>query len=112
VAVHVHLADQHVEHVVGERGGDLEPYRRAEPAPGQLPLQGLQEVFVAVLVDSTSALRYLEMMLDDLHAGQLTGGPRSAPRPARNESPRAAVAETVVGTARPGLSPRRIEARC
>ena len=45
------LADQQVEHVVVDVLGDLEPHRRAEPAPGQLLLQRVEEVLGVVLLD-------------------------------------------------------------
>ena len=53
-------------------GGDLQPDRRAEPAPGQLPLQGLQQVLVAVLVDLELGVAGdpEQVVLDDLHAGE------------------------------------------
>ena len=72
LAVHVELADQQVEHVVGDRGGDLEADRRAEPAPGQLALQGLQQVLVAVLVDLQLGVAGdpEQVALEDLHAGE------------------------------------------
>ena len=45
------LADQQVEHLVIDVLLDLEPDRRAEPAPGQLLLQGGEEVLGVVLLD-------------------------------------------------------------
>ncbi len=41
LAVHIEFADQQTEHVIGDRGGHLQAYRRAEAALGQFPLQGL-----------------------------------------------------------------------
>ena len=72
VGVHVQLADQQLQHVVGDRGGDLQPHRRAEPAPGQLPLQRLQQVLVAVLVDLELGVagHPEQVVLDHLHAGE------------------------------------------
>ena len=72
VAVHVELADQQVEHVVADRRGHLEPHRRAEPALGQLALQGLQQVLVAVLVDLELGVagHPEQVPLEDLHAGE------------------------------------------
>ena len=51
---------------------DLQPDRRAEPAPGQLPLQGLQQVLVAVLVDLELGVAGdpEQVALDHLHAGE------------------------------------------
>src|SRR5205814_2991554 len=46
VAVHVQLADEQVQHVVGDGRGDFEAYRRAEPPPGQFAFQRLQQVLV------------------------------------------------------------------
>ena len=45
------LAHQQVEHVVVHVLLDLEAHRRAEPAPGQLLLQGGEEVLGVVLLD-------------------------------------------------------------
>ena len=45
------LAGQHVEHLGVDVLLDLEPDRRAEPAPGQLLLQGGEEVLGVVLLD-------------------------------------------------------------
>ena len=60
--------------------GDLQPDRRAEPAPGQLPLQRLQQVLVAVVVDLELGVAGdpEQVVLDDLHAGEqlARGGPR------------------------------------
>ena len=58
--------------MVGDRRGHLQPHRRAEPAPGQLPLQRLQQVLVAVLVDLELGVAGdpEQVVLDDLHAGE------------------------------------------
>ena len=58
--------------MVGDRVGDLQPDRRAEPAPGQLPLQRLQQVLVAVLVDLEVGVAGdpEQVVLDHLHAGE------------------------------------------
>ncbi len=72
LVVHVELADEQVEHVVGDRGGHLQPDRRAEPAPGQLALQRLEQVLVAVLVDLEVGVAGdpEQVALDHLHAGE------------------------------------------
>jgi hypothetical protein len=72
VAVHVQLADQRLQDEVGDVGLDLQPDRWTEPAPGQLPLQGLQEVLVAVLLhlEVGVAGHPEKVVLDDLHAGE------------------------------------------
>jgi hypothetical protein len=49
--VHAQLGDQPVQHVAGHRVLDLEPDRRVEAAPQQLPFQRLQQVLGEVLVD-------------------------------------------------------------
>ena len=58
--------------MVGDRRGDLQPDRRAEPAPGQLPLQRLEQVLVAVLVDLHLGVAGdpEQVALDHLHAGE------------------------------------------
>ena len=60
--------------------GDLEPDRRAEPAPGQLALQRLQQVLVAVLLDLEVGVAGdpEQVVLDDLHAREqlAAGAPR------------------------------------
>ena len=72
LVVHVQLADEQLQHVVGDRRGDLQPDRRAEPAPGQLPFQGLEQVLVAVLVDLHLGVAGdpEQVALDHLHAGE------------------------------------------
>ena len=63
---------EQVEHVVADRGGHLQPHRRAEPALGQLALEGLQQVLVAVLVDLQLGVAGdpEQVPLQDLHAGE------------------------------------------
>ena len=53
-------------------GGHLQPHRRAEPAPGQLAFQRLQQVLVAVLVDLQLGVAGdpEQVVLDHLHAGE------------------------------------------
>ncbi len=66
------LAHQQLAHLAGHVGGQLEPDRRAEPAPQQLLLQGLEEVLGVVLLD----LEVLvagdpeRVVLHDLHPGE------------------------------------------
>ena len=45
------LGDQQLEHLRRDRLLDLEPHRRAEPAPQQLLLERLEEVLGVVLLD-------------------------------------------------------------
>ena len=56
--------------MIGDGRADLEPYRRAEPAPGQLALKRLQQVLVPVVVDLEFGVAGdpEQMVLDDLHA--------------------------------------------
>jgi hypothetical protein len=56
--------------MVGDRGGHLEPYRWSEPAPGQLPLQCLQQILVPVVVDLDVGVAGdpEQEVLNDLHA--------------------------------------------
>jgi hypothetical protein len=67
---HVQLGHQQVEHVRRGGVGHLQPHRRAEPAPGQLPLQRLQQVLVPVLVDLDIGVAGdpEQVVLDHLHA--------------------------------------------
>ena len=51
VAADLELAHEQVEHVLVDVVADLEPHRGAEPAAGQLALERLQQVLVAVLLD-------------------------------------------------------------
>ncbi len=70
LAAHVDLADEQVEHLVVDVVGDLEAHGRAEPAPDQFALQGLQQVLVAVLLDLEVGVAGdpEQVVLDDLHA--------------------------------------------
>ena len=70
--VDVQLAQQQLQHVRAHRVDDLEPHRRPEPAAGQLALEGLQQVFVAVLLDlQVRVARDPEgVALRHLHAGE------------------------------------------
>ena len=72
VRVDVQLAQQQLQHVRAHRVDDLEPHRRPEPAAGQLALQRLQQVFVAVLLDlQVRVARDPEgVALRHLHAGE------------------------------------------
>ena len=78
--------------MVGDRGGHLQPHRRAEPAPGQLPLQGLQQVLVAVLVDlQLGVAGDPEQVALDAPACRRRAGPRWAAMSSstgRNRAPR------------------------
>jgi hypothetical protein len=51
---------------------DLQPHRGAEPAAGQLPLEGLQQVLVAVLLDLEVGIAGgpEDVVLADLHSGE------------------------------------------
>ena len=51
LVAHAELGDQQVEHALGHRLLDLEPDRRAEPAPEQLLLERREEVLRVVLLD-------------------------------------------------------------
>ena len=51
LGLHLHLRQQHLEDLRVHRLGDLEADRRPEPPAGQLALQRLQQVLVAVLLD-------------------------------------------------------------
>ena len=51
VRVDLELAQQQVEHVLAHGVDDLQAHRRPEAAAGQLALERLQEVLVAVLLD-------------------------------------------------------------
>ena len=68
----VELADQQVEREVVHVVADLEPDRRAEPAPQQLGLEGLDEVLGLVLLDhDVLVAREAErVVVEDLHAGE------------------------------------------
>ena len=72
VRVDVQLAQQQLQHVRAHRVDDLEPHRRPEPAAGQLAFEGLQQVFVAVLLDlQVRVARDPEgVALRHLHAGE------------------------------------------
>src|SRR5262245_22697529 len=67
--VHTKLAEESREDLSRDGVLDLEPNRRAEPAPEQLPFQRLQEVFCDVLIDlKVLVAGHPEgMVLDDLH---------------------------------------------
>ena len=70
--VHVELAQQQLQHVLGHVVGDLEPHRRAESPTGQFALERLQQVLVAVLFDLEVGVAgdAERVMLDDLQAGE------------------------------------------
>ena len=69
--IHIELAKQELEHVLGHVVGDLESHRRPEPAPGQFPFECLQQVFVAVLDVHVGIAGDPERVLfDDLHPGE------------------------------------------
>jgi hypothetical protein len=54
------------------RVGDLEPDRATEPAAGQFPLQGLQQILVAILFDLEIGIAGdpEQMPFDYFHAGE------------------------------------------
>ena len=68
----VELADQQVEREVVHVVADLETDRRAEPAPQELGLEGLDEVLGLVLLDhDVLVAREAErVVVEDLHAGE------------------------------------------
>ena len=70
--VHVELAQQQLQHVLGHVVGDLEPHRGTESPAGQLPFERLQQVFVAVLFDLEIRVAgdAERVVLDDLQAGE------------------------------------------
>ena len=77
--VHVELADQQLQDVVGDRRGDLEPHRRAEPAAGELAFERLQQVLVAVVVDLEFGVAgHPEQVVLDDAACRRTAAPRCA----------------------------------
>jgi hypothetical protein len=70
--VHVELAQQQLQHVLGHVVGDLEAHRRAETPARQLSLERLQQIFVAIFLDleiriASDAER---VVLDDLETGE------------------------------------------
>ena len=68
----VELADQQVERQVVHVIADLETDRRAEPAPQQLGLEGLDEVLGLVLLDHDVLVagEAERVVVEDLHAGE------------------------------------------
>lgn len=68
--MHVEFAQQQFQHALGHVVGDLEPHRRAEAPPRQLPFQRLQQIFVAVLLDLHVGVAgdAERVVFDDLHA--------------------------------------------
>ncbi len=70
--IHVELAQQQLQHVLAHLVGDLEAHRRPEPAARQLPLQRLEQVLVAVLLDLQVGVAGDAERVDlrDLHAGE------------------------------------------
>ena len=82
---------------------DLQPHRRAEAAPGQLALQRLQQVLVAVVVHLELGVAGdpEQVVLDDLHAGEelaQVGGDQLLDR--QEPRPRAVDAHPPAGPAR------------
>ncbi len=67
--IDVQLAQQQFEHVLGHVVGDLEAHRGTETATGEFPLECLQEVLVAVLLDLEVGVAGDPegVVLDDLH---------------------------------------------
>jgi hypothetical protein len=69
--IHVEFAQQQFQHVLRHVIGDLEAHRRAEPAAGELALQRLEQILVAVLDVHVGVAGDPEgMVLNDFHAGE------------------------------------------
>ena len=68
--MHVEFTQQQLQHVLGHVVGHLEAHRRSEPSTGQLPLERLQQILVAIFVDlEIGVAGYAEcVVLNDFHA--------------------------------------------
>ncbi len=88
--------------LLGDGGGHLQPDRRTEPAPGQLPFQGLQQILVPVVVDLELGVAGdpEQVVLDDLHTREQLAEMGRDQLLERQEARRAAAATVHSGPSR------------
>ncbi len=70
--IDIELTQEQFEHVLGHVVGNLEAHGRTEAAAREFAFEGLQQIFVAVLLDVEIRITgdSERVMLDDLHSGE------------------------------------------